>query len=284
MSLLRRLVVLAALIVSIGERCIAQTPAGDPRPTNNGVVLLTNIAIGAGTAAIGRVIAKKDPKKSALQGALAGAVIFAGKWLVAQNDDRSNLLGRTIAAVGSSEVREAATGKPYLAQVIIPYGIARLHVNRFSPRPLEIRLDLAATIATFVNACESPKQFQLAKSIKSGVPFFLIDRDKRGGSIKGLQLAGVVTYRVATRFEEQEEEQTKKMLGHELTHVVQSDYLFNAYGSLLEDTLVPRLPAGRTLHRFVDIGIHVPMLLSLNSVIPYADRPWEREAVTLSKQ
>jgi hypothetical protein len=281
---IRVIAVITAIAMVAADRCDAQM-AGDQVPGSNfPLVLAANMAVGAGTAAIGRIIAKKNPLKAAVTGAIAGSVVFAGKWMVAKNDDRSNLLGRSIAAVGSSAVRDAAAGNPYLANVVLPYGVVRVHVTRLTQKPVSVRLDLAASIATLVNASSSSEQLQLKKSIISGVPFFLIDRNKRGGSLEGIHQAGVVTYRTETPFVVQAEETTRKMLGHELAHVVQSDFLFIAYASPVEDWLFPLLPGGRTIHRFVDIGLHVPMLSAANAIVPYTDRPWEREAVTLARQ
>jgi len=269
------------LLVS-GSPCWAQTNVERPITTNSAVLLAVNAALGGATAGIGRALHGKPVRRGVAGGALAGVVVFSGKWVASGNRDATNLVGRSIAAVGSSGIRNAAADQPLLSDVALAYGPMRFHIareNRYRPR---VKLDLATSIVMIHEFGKSEQEFEAARSAVAGVPIFRVDSSKRSGAVGGSQIAGVVTYRTASRYESTEPARVKRMIGHELVHVIQSDALFNTYAAPLEKKLFTILPLGRTLHRYVDIGVHVPVWSGVNSMVAYRYRPWEWEARTLA--
>src|SRR5689334_4376225 len=184
------------------EPVAARAQSLDPRPAaaSGIVVLLTNAGIGAATAVLGRLIARKPVGGAALNGALAGTIVLGGKFIIAQDNDATNFLGRAIASAGSSAIYNAASERCFACALDVPYGVFRIHIKRPSGRlpQLRIRLDLATSIATAVMASDASNRFELRRSVLSGVPFFLVDPAKPDGSIGGEQIAGVITYRVRT--------------------------------------------------------------------------------------
>jgi hypothetical protein len=73
------------------------------------------------------------------------------------------------------------------------------------------------------------------------------------------------------------------VLFHENVHVLQDDYLANAVANPIERAVLGRTEIGRRISRHVDIGLlSVPLNGLANGVVPYAARPWEREAYALT--
>lgn len=57
-----------------------------------------------------------------------------------------------------------------------------------------------------------------------------------------------------------------------------------AFEMPLETSILNKILGGSTVHRFVDLGLNVPLLSVLNGAVPYINRPWEREARTLARR
>jgi hypothetical protein len=73
------------------------------------------------------------------------------------------------------------------------------------------------------------------------------------------------------------------VLFHENVHVLQDDYLANTVANPIERAVLERTEIGRRISRHVDIGLlSVPLNGLANGVVPYAARPWEREAYALT--
>jgi hypothetical protein len=107
-------------------------------------------------------------------------------------------------------------------------------------------------------------------------------RRKRTGDLGGSQEGGVVRFRAKTPYQIVDSDALRKLIGHEFVHVVQSDFAFNAVAEPIEKSILDPIPGGSFLHRYIDIGLNVPLLSALNAIEPYNSRPWEREARTLS--
>lgn len=248
-----------------------------------GAVLVGNVVIGAAVAAVGHIGKRDQAVKAAVRGGAAGAIVFAGKWIVSQNKAPTNLVGREIAAVGSSGVRNAAAGNGPLQFVTLVYGPVRFHLRtgeKFEFRP---KLDLASSIE-FVRAART-KQLSLdaGRSLTNGVPVFEVDSAKKTGGLGGSHEGGIVRFRAKTPYEIVAPDFLERIIGHELVHVVQYDFAFNAIVEPIETTVLNRIPGGSSVHRYVDLGLNVPLLSALNAAVPYNRRPWEREARTLAR-
>jgi hypothetical protein len=270
-----------AICFGLGRPCLSQT-ARDVTPVSPVSVVLVNAAMGGAAAVIGRLLAGKSVKRAAFIGVASGTTVVLGKWMVSRNSNATNVIGRAVAAVGSSQVSDAAAGKPFMSEVVIPYGILNFYYDRTSQRHVSARLNFAASLETLINARTTDQTFQMQRSILSGVPTFLVNPDQPGSDGRGSQIAGVITYRPGARNLVMEKEQISKMIGHEIVHVVQSDFLLITAALPAERVILQIVPGGRTVNRFLDLGLHVPVWSGANAMWPYASRPWEREAVTLA--
>lgn len=117
-----------------------------PRPTSLAVLIFANSGLGAIEAGVTSSVRHKSLRTPIVKGAIAGLVVFAGKWVVSRNDYSTNLLGRSIAAAGSSGILDAAAGRPLFTIMTFSYGPVNLHVDRRETRLFHLKLNLATSI------------------------------------------------------------------------------------------------------------------------------------------
>jgi len=273
---------LAIVLASLGRPVVATAQTRSVAPYSIGAVLAGNIVIGAAIAAISQLENRDKAWRAAAKGGAAGAVVFAGKWIVSQNKSGTNILGREIAAAGSSGIRNAAAGDGMLQFVTLVYGPVRFHVttgNKFSVRP---KLDIASSFELWKAFRADQLSFKQTRSIASGISVFEVDSAKRTGGLGGSQEGGVVRFRAKAPSQVISSDVLEKVIGHEFVHVVQSDFAFNTIAEPIEKAILDSVPVGSFVHRYMDVGLNVPLLSALNLIEPYNSRPWEREARTLS--
>lgn len=267
-----------SLVATTTAPVLSQEAVALPRRYNDALLLAGNIAIGALTAGISRIVRHEPLDRAMLYGALGGAVGEAGKVIVAQNYRATNLFGREVAAVGSSIVASAATKHAPL-HLMFPWGPFHLHVEPANSKA-RLRIDLANLIATIAALRDRDLHFDGDKSFTYGLAVFKVDSAKRSGGLGGSQIAGVVRYRSESPYMTAQPSTIRAIIGHELVHVAQSDIAFTTLSAPLESCLFQIIPGGRVVGRYFDLGLQVPALGVLNGVIPYKSQPWEREAVT----
>jgi hypothetical protein len=254
------------------------------RPVRGIVILGVNVALGALTSGITRAAARKPIWTGVYRGGLGGGAAYLGKRIVARNDPWLNLLGREIAAVGSSVVANAAYGRATFARLVFPWGPVRVYVDRQQPSRVSVKLDLATALVTLDQARNSYRTLDVGRTMAAGVPVFSVDSAAPGLDLGGSHLAGVIWTRTRTHRAELTTDALHAAIGHELVHVLQYDFSFIVWTEPVETIFMKSLPGGERVHRYVDLGLNVPVWSGLNSIIPYHRRPWEQEAVTLARQ
>lgn len=230
-----------------------------------------NAAIGAATAGISDMLRGRRPSLySIVTGAAGGAVTYGGKRVAAVPGTGRLFVGRQIAAVGGSLVRNAATGQPAFSELTFPAGPFRLLVAPGDS--VRVRLNLASVVtAVYFMVDAEGADLDLGRTFSTGT-IVMAGRDERLTGA-GRHMAGVVRIaKVPPPFGED------YVLRHEMTHVIQSDQLYFNVGDAVERRI-------RTSHgwlgrvgRHVDFGFEALVLLLGNAFVPYRDRPWEIEA------
>ena len=274
-----RLAVLLALTI-MSKAALAQTTGG-PQPIGTAQLIGMNAAIGGLTAGLWRTAARGSFWRGFTRGAAAGAVVYAGKRVVGEGSSPGWWIGRHIAALGSSEVSNAALGRPFLQTTVLPVGPIRIHIDRKARRRISPRLDLAASIAAMAIAVRPGARFALRESASTGAMVFLVreNSDEIGGTA-----AGVITLSELTPDGDFPGLQSKRsVLSHELVHASQYDFVFAALSDPIQSAIARRNSWGRRISRFVDINLVFPLQLGANELIDYQDRPWEREAVSFGR-
>ena len=223
------------------------------------------------------------------RGALGGALIFGGKRIAVERFAGAGLVGREVAAVGSSIVRNAADARPSLERLVLPLGPVRLYVQRDSAGVrVSPRLDLVTALATGYAVAVAELEWDAADSWSSGAPVFRVeDRlirsrgDEQGPreiGAAGITRAGAIYLSDIPGLDYAED------FAHERVHVIQYDQFFWTWTSPAEEWLLERVPGGRRLGRYLDLNLSPLVTQGLQLAFKrYEHRPWELEAEFLAR-
>ena len=142
---LPRAAVIAWAILPCGTQALeAQvTPRWRPDPGVGEVTFLgANTLIGALTGGIFQTLRGGSFADGFTRGALGGAVVYAGKRLSVERFSGAGFLGREIAAVGTSIVRNAGEGAATLRRLVLPVGPLRLYLQPKGSAVVNLKVDL----------------------------------------------------------------------------------------------------------------------------------------------
>jgi hypothetical protein len=269
-----QLLIVVALVYGRGE-AYAQQPVS-ARTTSDAKLLVVNVALGGLTAGVWRVVTRKPLVGGLVRGAAAGAVVYAGKKIIAEETPLAWWGGRQIAAIASSEVVNAAESLPILERVVLPLGPIRFHVDRLAPRKVMPRLDALQSIAIVAFAIHPATRFSAKESLATGVVVFVNESRK----FDGYHVAGVISltealtsgFLVACK---------RSILSHELIHASQYDFTFTAWSDATQTAISRRVRTAAFITRFIDVNLTLPLPYAVNRLMEYNDRPWEIEAYSL---
>jgi hypothetical protein len=220
-----------------------------------------------------------------LRGAAGGAVVYGGKRIAVERFGGAGLVGRQVAAVGSSMVRNAGVGLGALEQVVLPVGPVRLYLQQAAPyvRP---RLDLYSTGWLVYALTEPELRFDAVMSLSAGAPVFLtknrifrIDADT--AIAHGIAEAGVILLIDVPAYGR---DFARQLFEHERVHLLQMDQVFTYVTGPSEERVLAATPGLRRIAPYIDVNLSGALLRVLNGMIPeFLDRPWETEAIFLSR-
>ncbi len=257
-------------------------------------ILSGNALLSGVTAGVTQKLRGGSFREGFLRGLLGGGVIYLGKRVAAEHFSGSGLVGREVASVGTSMVRNAGEGVGVLDNVVLPLGIVRLYRERAGSGPgdaaaqwprhrVRVRLDAFATGWLLYAATQPQLHFDAGTSLSMGAPVFKTDNKvmasselRSGGFAKdGVILLSDVPFWGPVF--------AQRSLHHEMEHVIQDDQLFGTWIRPAQATLFRRLPGGRVFDGWVDLDFSNELLDLLSNAVPQHDvRPWELEAVYLS--
>lgn len=246
----------------------------DSRPWPNSVAhavdLSVNTGLGALTAGIRAVFAHRPFWPAFKNGALGGAIHYAGKRIIGTQEPALRLLGRQVAALGASAIRNSGDGRAPFASAVFPLGPTRLYVGE---RRVRVKLDLAGSVALIYVATRPHAQLNTGASLTAGTPIFNnVSVSARGHQAS--QTAGVVGLVGPGT--------PREPVAHELIHAAQYDFAFIAWAEPAERALVPSLPAGDFLSKNVDLGLSMVLWGAGHWLVPIDQQPWEREAILMT--
>ena len=256
--------VTVAVLVFIGHSAAA---AQDMNSISRGKLIAVNVLLGGAAGGVGEVINGRSFWRGFLNGSAGGAIVFSGKCLIAQQTPATNWLGRATVAVGSSVVANASAGRLAFSRVILPLGPLRVYRDNRG-RKTTFKLDFQQlAVATYMET-RPGTSFNLALSRKTGGIVFYDEF-----AVSAVEVSGVI--RVYSK-------DVGSTFAHELTHVAQGEFVAIVLEEPLERWLLAKLPGGRAVNRYVDLGILSPVWAGLNELIPASDRPWEKEAASFA--
>jgi hypothetical protein len=220
-----------------------------------------------------------------VRGLAGGAVIYGGKRVAVERFGGAGLVGREVAAVGSSMVRNAGEGRGTLEQIVLPVGPARIYLQQASPR-IRVRADLSAMAWLAYGILEPELRFDPVMSLSAGSVVFLTDDriiriDADTAHAHGIAEPGTILLIDVPAFGR---EFARQVFQHERVHVLQLGQLFMYVTGPAEERAIAAVPGLRRIAPYVDINLSGGLLRLLNGAIPdFLDRPWETEATFLSR-
>ncbi len=295
-----------ALLAPVGAA--AQTPssfvpdtgaviATAPHWVGEFTILSGNVLLSGVTAGVTQKLRGGSFRDGFMRGLAGGGVIYLGKRFAAERFSGAGLLGREVASVGTSMVRNAGAGVGLLDDVVLPIGLVRIYREREvvaadsggAPPPprrrYRVRLDAVATGWALYAALQPRLHFDAGSSLSTGTLVFKTqnkvmasgDVHAAGFAKDGVVLLSDVPF-WGSIFAE-------RSLHHEMEHVLQEDQLFGTWLRPVQATALRRLPGGRKLDRWVDLNASNELLDLLSNFISNHDvRPWELEADYLAKR
>lgn len=181
-------------------------------------------------------------------------------------------------------IANTARGNPLLSEVALPLGPVRVYVRRSDGLDVGAKLDLASAAAIAYTASRPRTRLDPAKSLSAGAPVFFTESRRAAFAPEGHHAFGAVRVETTSSEWNQQFERAATVFAHERVHTLQHDFALQAWGVPAQRWLLARVPHGKVLDRYVDLGFHALLWAGLNAAIPYEHRPWEREAYFLSNR
>lgn len=237
-----------------------------------------NAVLGGMTSGMFRWVAGEPFLPAFAKGAAGGTVTYAGRAIAGRQFDGAGLLGREVAAVGSSMVANSAYGRGLLDRVALPLGPLKLHVVRDDGTSISVSVDVLATIMTTYAVAHPEYTIDWRSTASAGVPVFRSPSLLESRSWSGAMVAGVIVLNY-----ERDVPGVHRVQAHEQVHVAQHDFSAMVWGEPVERWLLGLLPYGELVGRRVDVGIDFLFWAGLHSFTDRRSTPWEREARFLSR-
>lgn len=242
--------------------------------------LAVNGALGGFSAAMFALARVQNPWRAAFMGFGGGVAMGAGKQVAGRRFDGAGLVGRQLAALGTSFVRAASEDTMV---VLVPIGPMTLEVRPRAVDRLRPRVNLVGAATVLYYVIRADTRVDLGATLSAGAPVFRFPTETvstRDGIIFGRMDFGTIVLGTApSALEEQ-----RMTMPHESIHIVQYDFLEQALTLPPERSILRKLGVGERFLRHVDIGaISMTFAGVLQMHMDYDDRPWEREAVILTE-
>ncbi len=234
-----------------------------------------NALLGGMTAAGLRMLrgeSARDSWSAFWTGALGGGLTYAGKRVAVERFDGAGFLGREIASVGGSVVRNAAAGRGPLDELVLPVGPVRLYVAGGAVRA---RVDVATLVVSGIFMATYDARFDPGASLSAGSLVF------RGAApMPALSSAGATVV-----WSEMPSSEGPRLMAHERVHTLQYDQAFLSWGEEMERWAGRQVPGMDGAFRHFDLGASaLGLRTGLALALGYHDRPWEREAYFLAQR
>jgi hypothetical protein len=243
-----------------------------PPRTSDAALLGANSLIGGLSSGLMAKLQGRGFRTAFLHGFLGGAVHYCGKRVTAARFTMSGFLGREMAAVGSSIVRNASHGAGVLDSIFLPIGPLRLVVWEGEGRGVDFGLSLLDTGSLLVGLFEPKLDLDLEASLSSGSPVYrgperYFDQDVNGHTHGGVIRIGDFA--------------PGSTLPHERVHVAQNDFMNYVWADPFEDWLATllfgRVPWGGVLQLDVTASLARDLAGAVGAKSGFS-RPFEIEA------
>jgi hypothetical protein len=243
-----------------------------------------NMLLSALTAGVAQELKGGSFRDGFTRGALGGLIIYGGKRISIESFAGAGLIGREVASVGASVVRNAADGLGSFERLVLPVGVIRIYRHPKPGNKWQAKIDAVALGQTIYGVVERELVFDASKSFSSGMAVFRTRNrilDLGDEHAAGVTNAGVIFLSDVPLWGQ---ELLQRAFAHERVHSLQMDQLFLTLNDPYDDVLLRYLPLGDRVNRWVDINVTTEFLRLLNMAIDkHGDRPWELEAIYLTR-
>jgi hypothetical protein len=245
-----------------------------------------NVLIGALTAGLWQELRGGSFQDGFTRGALGGAVGYAGKRIVSARFPGAGLLGREVAAVGHSVIRNAAEGRGTFSRVALPllFLPARVQLGDWG-RDAPVRLDAIALWYFAYGLAEPRLELDWGRSLSWGAAVFVSDGYDFGSAGRVVP-AGATVGTIFVNSDVVPTPASGWISAHERVHVAQSDLVILAWGDAADDWLESRVGPLAWISRFVAPNALTGALFAphawLQAELDHWHLPWELEAMALT--
>lgn len=235
--------------------------------------LAANAAIGGVLAAARSLFGGHHFTRSLALGTFGGAIQGAGRQVAGGRSTASGLVGRELSAVGISLTYSAGADSLVL---IAPLWLVTFELRPHLPSHIRARVNLM-DFAFVTSALIDGRSLDAASSLSAGAPVFtraIAPTDEEVGYTR----MGVIFLNNGVP-----SALRREALSHEAVHLLQWDAYDQLVAFPIERRLVRSIPGGKSLSRFLDLGVLSPIsALLIAQRIRYDSEPWEREAYLLT--
>lgn len=256
-----------------------------PRWVGEFASLSANGLIGALTGGLSQHLGGGSFRDGFVEGALGGSIVYAGKRTAAESFAGAGFLGRSMAAVGASSVRNVSRGDPLFSRLTLPLG--PLWVEFDTPtRELSARLDPVALGWMAYGISEPELELDWGATFSNGAPVFKTHNKvlKLGGDtihVAGVTNAGIVYSADVPAYGPGH---ARRHRAHEQVHVIQEDQLAIMWTDPLGRWAMGRAARLRRLRSRLAVNLSTEILRLLGHAVPeHGDRPWEVESVFFAR-
>jgi hypothetical protein len=237
-----------------------------------------NAAIGLVTATAWSLVRGHGLSDGVTRGLVGGAAMGVGRQVAASPFSGSGFAGREISAVGISLITSPGDNHITLSFPVGPVELQLREGNRF-----DWRVNATDAIAAVINSAHAGTRLDARLSLSSGTFVFRDPQESFRTSSGEAAASEFFESIMLSQSAFHESSQFPRVLYHENVHVLQDDYLSDAVANPIETAWLSRTRIGKIITRHVDLGLlPLPINGVANSIIPYASRPWEREAYALT--
>ena len=220
------------------------------------------------------------------RGAFGGSFVYLGKRVAGQRFDGAGFICSEVSAVGSSIIRNASEARPIFESLVFPVGPVRVHVQPKGERRIDASLDVMGSLWLAYAISEPELELDASETLSAGAPVFrtnnklIVFRENRFHA-GGITPAGVILQSYVPAWGQPF---LQRVLAHERIHVEQEDQIFHTLIEPAEIWLLRRVPYGDRIARRLDFNLSTEVL-SLGRFLfkDHSDRPWELEAIYLSR-
>jgi hypothetical protein len=230
----------------------AQRADHSPNAATAAEVVAGNILIGGLTAATRAILSGNDPWKAFGVGALGGAVHIGGKHLALEPGAPKGWLGLAVASTGTSIISNAGRGVSPFDELSIPIASARLRVYPGAPRRLRFVVNASESVLIASAFLTDGLEIDWTRTASSGAFVFEtrgVQISHPGGTATGFAWGPVVVLD-AVRARDAD-----RVARHEIAHVYQHWFVAEAWARPVEDYLRRKLPGGRFVPSWFELGI-----------------------------